>query len=116
MRELEDLGPSQIPLTLKEAKRCVKDSCKHPGGCLAPDECIKNYIGKRNDSKVFVCTNDEDLRNVLRNLGIVPIFFFKKGVLIMDSPTEITEEKHKLVIYLTLTLSQKEQLKNEPSK
>jgi rRNA-processing protein FCF1 len=97
MRELEKLGKSVLgPHTLKEAKMVVKESCKHPGGILPADECIKIYVGKKNEPKVFVGTNDEVLRNELRNLGCVPIFFFKKGgVLILDSPTEVEEEKHR---------------------
>lgn len=82
---------------LDEAKKVVKESCKHSGGILSADECIRNFIGKKNEPKVFVATNDEDLRNDLRNLGTVPIFFFKHNLLIMDSPTEITEEKHRMV-------------------
>ena len=51
MRELEDLGKtsSLVGLTLKAAKKVVKVSCNHPGGILPPDECIKNYIDKRNE-------------------------------------------------------------------
>ena len=101
LREFEILGPSVVGDTLKEAKKIVKESCKHPGGILAPDECIKNFIGKKNEAKHFVCTNDEELRNELRNLGTVPIFFFKRdGILVMDSPTEITEEKHRMVRFI----------------
>lgn len=44
---------------------------------MDPDECIMNFVNKRNEEKVFVGTNDEELRNNLRNLGTVPIFFFK---------------------------------------
>ena len=97
MRELEQLGRGTIGKTLDEAKKVVKESCKHSGGILSADECIRNFIGKKNEPKVFVATNDEDLRNDLRNLGTVPIFFFKHNLLIMDSPTEITEEKHRMV-------------------
>lgn len=75
----------------------IKESCNHPGGILPADECIKNFVGKRNEAKVFIGTNDEELRNELRNLGTVPIFFFQRGVLVMDSPTEILEEKHRMV-------------------
>lgn len=100
MRELEDQGMAAMGNTLRDAKRVVKESCKHPGGILPADECIRLYIDKKNEAKVFVCTNDEILRNDLRNLGTVPIFFFRKGILIMDSPTEITEEKHKLVFII----------------
>lgn len=97
MRELEDMGMSVVGQTLKDAKKVVKESCKHSGGILPADECIKIFIDKRNESKLFVGTNDEDLRNTLRNLGTVPIFFFRNNILIMDSPTEITEEKHRIV-------------------
>ena len=97
LREFEILGVAVVGDTLKESKRLVKESCKHPGGILPPDECIKLFIDKRNESKHMVCSNDEELRNHLRNLGTVPIFFFRKGILVMDSPTEITEAKHKIV-------------------
>jgi len=74
---------------------------------MEPDECILAYIGKRNESKVFVGTNDEDLRNKMRNNGTVPLFFFNKSkVLVMDSPSEVSEQKFKI----------REQLKLEPTK
>ena len=97
MRELEQLGRGTLGKTLTEAKRVIKESCNHSGGILPADECIKNFVGKRNEAKVFVGTNDEELRNDLRNLGTVPIFFFQRGVLVMDSPAEIVEEKHRIV-------------------
>ena len=42
---------------------------------------------------MFVGTNDEDLRNELRNLGTVPIFFFKRQVLVMDTPSDAFTDK-----------------------
>jgi U3 small nucleolar RNA-associated protein 23 len=102
MRELEQLGRGKIGRTLDEAKKVIKESCKHPGGIMSADECIRNFVGKKNEPKVFVGTNDEDLRNDLRNLGTVPIFFFKHNVLVMDAPTEITEEKHRMVSRLSI--------------
>ena len=107
MRELELLGKGAIGRTLDEAKRVIKESCNHPGGILSADECIRNYVGKRNESKVFVGTNDEELRNDLRNLGTVPIFFFKYSILVMDSPTEITEHKHRIVSMLPISVHRK---------
>ena len=64
-----------------------------------------NFVDKRNEEKIFVGTNDENLRNDLRNLGSVPIFFFKKQVLVMDTPSENFNDKMKL----------KEILKMEPT-
>lgn len=100
LRELEDIKSAIVKPTLLAAKKVVKASCNHPGGCIAADQCVKLFIDKKNEAKVFVGTNDEELRNELRNLGTVPIFFFKYGVLVMDSPTEITEEKHRIVNYI----------------
>lgn len=72
---------------------------------MDPDECILNFVGKRNEEKVFVATNDADLRNQLRNLGTVPVFFFRQEVLIMDTPGDEFEQKMML----------KEKLKIEPT-
>ena len=93
MREIENLAEllPAAKATLKAAKNIVKLPCQHTGGILPPNECIQNYIGKRNEQKVFVATQDEDLRNTLRNNGSAPIFFFRYNVLIMDSPSDVTE-------------------------
>ena len=65
------------------------------------------YIGKRNENKAFVATNDEELRNKIRNNGSAPLFFYNKSnVLIMDSPSDVSEAKFKI----------REQMKLEPTK
>ena len=81
MRELENAASSNkenvdLQRTLRQAKLIHKCSCLHPGGIKDPDDCILDFINKKNEEKVFVGTNDSDLRNKLRNLGTVPIFFF----------------------------------------
>ena len=68
MRELEmaaskNKGNADIQATLKKAKFIHKCSCNHGGGIIDPDECILNFIGKKNEEKVFVGTNDSDIRN-----------------------------------------------------
>lgn len=46
---------------------------------------------------MFVATNDEELRNKLRNNGNVPIFFFNRtNVLIMDSPSDVSKQKFEM--------------------
>ena len=55
-----------------------------------------NFVDRRNEEKIFVGTNDENLRNDLRNLGLTPIFFFKKQVLVMETPSEFFTDKMKL--------------------
>ena len=83
MREIEKMCQENkdnagLMATLKKAKMIHKVSCSHTGGIIDPDDCITHFINKRNEEKVFVGTNDEDLRNTLRNLGTVPIFFFRR--------------------------------------
>ena len=58
MRELENLAEIApgAKATLMAAKHIVKLPCQHTGGCLPPNECIENYIGKRNEQKVFIAT------------------------------------------------------------
>jgi rRNA-processing protein FCF1 len=110
MRELENLEKDGVPWvkeTLQACQKFVKFPCKHPGGVLSPDECIKNYVGNRNENKIFIASNDEDLRNYFRNeVGAVPLFFMKNNVLIMDSPSDVTNTKFQI----------KEQLKMEPTR
>ena len=101
--------------TLRNAKFIHKASCKHSGGIIDPDECIMNFVNKRNEEKIFVGTNDEDLRNELRNLGTVPIFFFKAQVLIMDTPSGEFDEKmkYKEMMKLEPTIQEKKLLKSQ---
>jgi rRNA-processing protein FCF1 len=79
LRELESL-PKDTPWvreTLTACKSIVKLPCKHSGGILAPDECIKNFVGAKNENHIFVASNDDALRNHFRNeVGTVPLFFY----------------------------------------
>ena len=109
MREVENLDRSKpfVRECLDQCKKIVKLPCKHTGGILSPDQCIKEFIGTKNESKVFLATNDEQLRNYMRDeIGSVPLFFLKNAILIMDSPSEVAKAKFQI----------KEQLKLEPSK
>ena len=109
MREVENLDRSKpfVRECLEQCKKIVKLPCKHTGGILSPDQCIKEFIGTKNESKVFLATNDEQLRNYMRDeIGSVPLFFLKNAILIMDSPSEVAKAKFQI----------KEQLKLEPSK
>ena len=72
-----------------------------------------NFIDKKNEAKVFVGTNDSALRNDLRNLGTVPIFFFKTQVLIMDTPSDAFKDKmaFKELMKLEPTIQEKSYIK-----
>ena len=109
MREVEKLDRTKpwVKECLDMCKNIVKVPCKHPGGILPPAECIKDFVGSRNEAKVFVASNDETLRNYMRDVvATVPLFFLKNAVLIMDSPSDVAKTKFQI----------KEQLKMEPTK
>jgi len=68
MRELEMAASKnktneELKKTMRAAKLIHKSPCSHTGGILDPDECISHFINKRNEQKVFVGTNDSELRN-----------------------------------------------------
>lgn len=74
-----------------------------------------NFVGKKNEEKIFVGTNDENLRNDLRNLGSVPIFFFKNQVLVMDTPSDSFNDKMKLkeILKMEPTIQEKRFIKGQ---
>ena len=64
------------------------EECTH--GLLSPTNCIRDYIGNKNQSKYFVATQDNFLRVQLRNIPGVPLIFFEQNMLLMDKPSKIS--------------------------
>ena len=120
MREIEALARENkdnaiLKQCLLKAKGIHKVPCKHEGGILEPDECIENFVSHNNAEQVFVGTQDNVLKNKLRNMGSVPIFFFRNQVLIMDTPSQQFEQKMALKAKLKLepTVHEKAFLKSQ---
>lgn len=80
------------PQTLGQARKYTKDPCVHAGKTSASD-CILRLIGKKNLKKLFVATQDKELRKVLRNIPAVPLIYFKHGIMTLDPPSEVTVTK-----------------------
>ena len=74
------------------AKTLKKSTCKHQE-VLAPEECIKAALGERNKDKLFIATQNKQLRKELRSLPGVPIIYFKKGIMTLDPPSQVSVQK-----------------------
>jgi U3 small nucleolar RNA-associated protein 23 len=81
---------SKIPGLLKLLSQYKIEQCKH--NLLTPTNCIRDYIGKKNNSKYFVATQDNFLRVQLRKIPGVPLIFFEQNMLLMDKPSRISIE------------------------
>ena len=81
---------SKIPGLLKLLSQYKIEECKH--GLLSPTNCIRDYIGNKNQFKYFVATQDNFLRIQLRKIPGVPLIFFEQNMLLMDKPSKISIE------------------------
>jgi rRNA-processing protein FCF1 len=93
---------SKIPGLLKLLSQYKIEQCKH--NLLTPTNCIRDYIGKKNNSKYFVATQDNFLRVQLRKIPGVPLIFFEQNMLLMDKPSRISieaSERREIIRILT---------------
>ena len=95
---------SKIPGLLKLLSQYKIQQCSH--GLLSPTNCIRDYIGNKNQSKYFVATQDNFLRMQLRNIPGVPLIFFEQNMLLMDKPSRVSIEASE----------RRENLKEDPQK
>ena len=95
---------NKIPGLLKLLSQYKIEQCSH--GLLSPTNCIRDYIGNKNQSKYFVATQDNFLRKQLRNVPGVPIIFFDQNMLLMDKPSKVSIEASE----------RRENLKEDPQK
>ena len=94
----------KIPGLLKLLSQYKIEECSH--GLLSPTNCIRDYIGNKNQSKYFVATQDNFLRLQLRNIPGVPLIFFEQNMLLMDKPSKVSIEASE----------RRENLKEDPQK
>lgn len=75
--------------TLELAKKFKRDPCVHAGTTSAK-ECILKLIGKKNAKKLFLATQDKELREKVREIPCVPLIYFKHGIMTFDPPSQAT--------------------------
>ena len=95
---------NKIPGLLKLLSQYKIEDCSH--GLLSPTNCIRDYIGNKNQLKYFVATQDNFLRIQLRNIPGVPLIFFEQNMLLMDKPSKRSIEASE----------RREDLKEDPQK
>jgi U3 small nucleolar RNA-associated protein 23 len=89
VHEIKELD-IKIPGLFDAVSKYKIEDCQHGGQILSPDVCIKNYIGKKNQKKYFVATQDSFLRSNLRKITGVPLLFFEQNMILIDKPSQIS--------------------------
>ena len=87
--ELSSLSTGLAEGTMDLAKKYKRDKCVHAGTASAK-ECILKLIGKKNAKKLFLATQDKELRIAVRAIPCVPLIYFKHGIMTFDPPSEAT--------------------------
>jgi U3 small nucleolar RNA-associated protein 23 len=103
MKEIQELNP-KLPGLLDYTMKYTVEKCTH--GIKYPEECIREFIGKRNQKKHFVATQDMMLRRELRKVPGVPIVYFDNNLILVEKPSIASEEAY----------TKRESLKQEPQK
>ena len=102
-KEVQSIS-DKLPGLLQLLSQYKIEECTH--GLLSPTNCIRDYIGNKNQSKYFVATQDNFLRVQLRNIPGVPLIFFEQNMLLMDKPSKIS----------IAASERRENLKDDPKK
>lgn len=51
------------------------------------------HLGKKNKNRYIVATQSDELRDKLRSIPAVPIIHVKRGVLVLEPPSDATKKK-----------------------
>ncbi|KAG8922333.1 hypothetical protein FRC01_014175 [Tulasnella sp. 417] len=89
--ELYGLGePGQLVVDM--AKTFERNRCNHREAIPA-EECISSIVGKQNKNRYIVATQSDELREKLRSIPAAPIIHVKRGVLVLEPPSDATKKK-----------------------
>lgn len=91
LAEARALG-SDFGGTALELRRLEKRRCPHTGNPVDASECISSIIGKTNEHRYCVATQDAGLRKKLREVPGVPIILISKSVVVLEHASKATEE------------------------
>lgn len=90
---IDNLYRSRNELAVQLAKRMQKRFCHHKEP-LASKDCIASIVNcdGENKHRFVVITQNEKLRDELRKITAVPLFYIKKGVLVMEPLSKTTKK------------------------
>lgn len=103
LSEIEKID-SKIPGILNYTLKYTTENCTH--GSKYPEQCILEHVGKRNNKKYVVATQDMIVRRELRKIPGVPIIYFDNNVILTEKPSIASKEASE----------KRESLKQEPIK
>jgi U3 small nucleolar RNA-associated protein 23 len=96
--EVQSLSDHLSSSTLESLSKYRPDPCVHSGSTSASD-CIERLVGSKNLKKLFVASQDKELRKKFRNIPAVPLIYFKHGIMTLEPPSESTLIKAERVLF-----------------
>lgn len=85
-RELRELGPA-LEKVHQASFRLKRFRCQHSGLGLSAGQCLKSLVGRENEARYVVATQDPDLWSLFGKATNVPILYFQHSVLKMKEPS-----------------------------
>lgn len=76
--------------------------CSHTKACTA-NQCIQQMIGKRNEHRYIIATQDQDLIESLKHVPGVPILTVAGGRLFLMKPSQATKDAQQKVRHTCLS-------------
>jgi len=84
------------PGTFELAKKFRRETCRHET-LITAQECLRRRVGKKNKHKLWVATQDAELRDEFRQIPGVPLIYFYNNVLTLEDPSKASVDKSKRV-------------------
>eukprot|EP00743_Colponemidia_sp_Colp-15_P006787 GILK01007318.1.p1 GENE.GILK01007318.1~~GILK01007318.1.p1 ORF type:complete len:304 (-),score=63.04 GILK01007318.1:196-1026(-) len=87
-----------------------REKCGHANSVGAAD-CILSMIGEKNEQKFCVASQDESLRKRLRMIPGIPLLYLQRNIPLIEAPSHITQDEHKMLETIKTLPSAKERQK-----
>jgi U3 small nucleolar RNA-associated protein 23 len=92
IKELQELKEEQTLEVAKKIERLRVGKDSKESLRIAPPLAIKKLIGSRNFRHFIVATQDEELRETLRNVPGVPLLFFQRVLIGLEAPSQASQD------------------------
>jgi len=89
-KELRELG-SELEGVFQASFRLKRFNCPHAGLGMSAGQCIKSVVGRENEGRFIVATQDPDLWAYFGKTVGVPVMVFSHGILKLKEPTEVAK-------------------------
>lgn len=87
---IKQLYDEKANSSIRLAKTMERRRCGHVEAPETPYDCVVACVGTRNKNRYIVATNDQKLREQLRNVPGLPLIYINRSVMILEPPSPAT--------------------------